>query len=524
MKKSKFDLSHERIMNMRPDGTLYPILCEDCMPGDVWKGNSQIFARMSPLVSPIYQRFDVYVHYFFVPYELVWKNWRQFISPEHTDAAFTEGIDNPVFPAFSVGQVGDPPTDFGRASRAQIAPGTLADYLGIRINNDDVSDAATNPMFSMLPFRAYQLIWNEHYRDPDLQEKIQISREDGVNLDPATPLNAGNETYSMSFRQKNLEKDYFNSSRPFAQKGNPVTVMTHGAPITDTNGVVLFTDSGEPMTSGLTLKSESANFLSLGFTGTSADATGANIDSFASFTIEDLRYGNAMQKFLEKIYRSGNRYTNYLRSFFGVKGRDQRLDRPEYIGGGRQPFNISEVLQTSQSDTTPLGTYGGRGITYSDHSFRYEVMEHGVIMGLVSITPRVSYMHGVRKQFLHTDRFDFPIPDFAHLGNQEIKSIEATGITDDATSTFGYTDRYGEYKFIPSTVHGLFRTDAYLKTFHASRNVVSPNIASDMITVNSLDVARVFASNDLDDSILVACQNRITAIRPLPRLSVPGLF
>lgn len=514
MKKSKFDLSHERIMNMRPDGTLYPILCEDCMPGDVWKGNSQIFARMSPLVSPIYQRFDVYVHYFFVPYELVWKNWRQFISPEVIDNP-EEDPTQPVFPAFGVNEAGLPPTIGGLASRTQVGPGTLADYLGLRVNNEDASDVATTNKFSMLPFRAYQLIWNEHYRDPDLQEKIQISREDGVNLDPATPLNYGNETYSLAFCKKNLEKDYFNSSRPFAQKGQPVTVQSVssvGSPETtfnvdgDTTNWPILVKPGGDLTSAVDV------------------SVPENIYLNSEFSIEDLRYANAMQKFLEKIYRSGNRYTNYLRSFFGVKGRDQRLDRPEYIGGGRQPFNISEVLQTSQSDTTPLGTYGGRGITYSDHSFRYEVMEHGVIMGLVSILPRVSYMHGVRKQFMHTDRFDFPIPDFAHLGNQEIKSIEATGVTDEVDSTFGYTDRYGEYKFIPSTVHGLFRTDAYLKTFHAARNVVAPNIQSDMITVNNLDVARVFASNDLDDSILVACQNRITAIRPLPRISIPSLF
>lgn len=515
MKKTNFDLSHERLMTAKPDGTLYPVLVEDCIPGDIWKGNTQIFARLLPLVSPIYQRFDIYLHYFFVPYELLWDNWKNFIAPENIDSNLLPEGTEYVFPAFGI-KAGAAVS--GYADNSNFNVGYLADYMGLRMSQTGVQN--TTGKFSSMPFRAYQLIWNEHYRDIDLQNPIEIVKTDGY--DDAT------ESAQFVFLNRNLEKDYFTSARPYAQKGDPASVIT-SVPSVNSNIQEAYINVGVDgvYTPIGGLQKDANEHLKLtnvaaGHLGTT-EAVGFNTGAW--FSIEQLRWANATQKFLEKLYRSGSRYTNILKSFYGVHARDQRLDRPEYIGGGRQPFNISEVLQTSQSDLSPLGTFGGRGITYGDHNFRYEVKEHGLIMGLMSIMPRVNYLNGIRRQLMHTDRFDFPIPDFANIGNQEIKTHEATGILEDESNTFGYTDRYAEYKFIPSTCHGAFRNDEYLKTFHCGRVCSqSEAIDADFIVPNwTLDIERIFAT-DSTNPVLLTVQNRIKALRPIPRVSIPNLF
>jgi len=526
MKKTAFDLTHEKKMTMKPDGTLYPIFYQKALPGDSFKGNTEIFGRMIPLVNPVFQRYDVFVHYFFVPDRILWDNFENWLTPEHVGMYPNDSFD---FPAFGIQpSVG---TDVDAANVDNFTARSLADCFGIQINHDieyGHLPLASRPdiLFSSLPFRAYQTIWNDHYRDVDIQEKILVKKTDGyVDADEANQFN---------FLKKNWEKDYFTSARPFAQKGEPITVMTktkfpstgYGYPAGHRDGTEL-----ENPTTYINLKIEDSVVKST-FTG--VNENNFELNTGANFTIEQLRWANAMQKYAEKLYRTGTRYKQYLKGFFDVRSSDARLDMSEYIGGGRQPFTIGEVLQTTPTEESPLGTYGGHAVTFGQHKFNYRCEEHGQIIGLVSIMPRASYIRNINKQLVVTgDIYDYPVPDFAHLGNQEIKKFEFSGDLNAETpfEVFGYTDRYAEYKFIPSTTHGLFREDANLRLFHASRIV-----QGDAVSLNheflecsaSDDTDRVFAV-EMDgpfstDPVLLNVVNRCTALRPLPKKSLPDFY
>lgn len=526
IKKSAHDLSNERKMTFKPDGTLYPIFYQRTLPGDVFRNKTEIFGRMIPLLYPVMQRYDVFVHYFFVPDRLIWNNFREWISPEYAtnQPPFTH-----IYPSFKV--KGDNIADDSAAHIGNFTCRSLADCFGIQLNHDPAYfdlplTRVPDLKFSSMPFRAYQLIWNEHYRDVDIQDPILVFKGDGYSDQ--------DEANQFNFLQRNWEKDYFTSARPFAQKGEPVSVLTHPTPTFNGATEILQVENDGSLTrsstrlDGGTVK-DNNNIIGDGL---------VQFDTNAGFTIEDLRWANAYQKFTEKLYRVGTRYTQYLKGFFGVKSSDARLDRPEFIGGGRQPFTIGEVLQTSvgtefEPASSPLGSYGGHAITVGDHKFKYYCEEHGQIIGLLSIMPRASYMNTINKQLLINDVFDYPIPDFAGLGNQEIMKYELSGDLN-ATTPFevlGYTDRYAHYKFTPSTVHGLFRKDLNLRNFHAARTVEGDTVALNEPFIQctaSDDTDRVFAvemSGPFStDPILCNIINRCEALRPLPRKSIPGLY
>ena len=215
MKKTAFDLTHERKGTYKPDGTLYPILCQRLVPGDVFKGNTEVFGRMVPLVGPMMHRFDVYIHYFAVPDRLVWDNFEKFRSPEFTGLIPPEPI---VYPAFGIRH--DSYNNNGAVPHWRLGVGSLADHMGLQLTPNIVvpNDADSDVKFSSLPFRSYQLIWNYHYRDVDLQEPINVLKTDGYDNDSGQ--------FQFEFLKRNWEKDYFTSARPFAQKGAPVRVST----------------------------------------------------------------------------------------------------------------------------------------------------------------------------------------------------------------------------------------------------------------------------------------------------------
>lgn len=499
MKKSKFNLTHERQITMKPDGTLYPIMCERVLPGELWRGNHQMFGRMIPLLYPVYHRFDLFVKAFFVPDRLVWDNFRKFVSPEYTGDRPDEHPNFPAFVPSNLSQLQtlgiDQPV---HAPISRMYPNSLADLLGYQfgysesnpwpIDDLTLSGLSSQQYFSSLPFRAYQLVWNEHIRDIDLDSPIPVAKTDGYNND--------NEEVQFSFLKACVEKDYFTSARPYPQKGAEI-------------------EAAVPIV-GATLD----------------DPEGGGAEVQGSFSLKDLRWANAVQVLYEKLMRRGSRYPEYLKSVFGVNYSDARIDRPEYIGGGRQPFVVSEVLQTSQSEVSPLGTFGGHAVTVGASDWKYKVEEHGMVMVLAYILPRSKYLNTVRKQWIVSDAGgnnleDYVIPEFAGLGNQEVKNVELNGklqATFNPDGTFGYQERYAHLKFIPSTVHGLFRTDANLLNFHAARlNMESAVLSDEFVHLHpDDDINRIFAVDDTDP-ILMSVINRVEAVRPLPRISIPHL-
>lgn len=483
------------------DGKLYPILCEAVLPGDVWKGTSNILGRVTPLVQPIFGRFDIRTDFFFVPNRIIWDNWRAFISPDDNQ------LDNqPVFPAFKVKHplvVSVPDA----VVLSKVQAGTLSDYLGCGLPAVyQFPELVTTDTRSMLPYRAYATIWNEFYRDQDLQDEVVVRKGDGFIRE--------DDEHLLDFLHANWEKDYFTTARPWAQKGAPATV-----PLSMQN---LVTPDGSPAVNG-DVYIDGGNLVD----GNNEDVTVAG-----GFSIEDLRYANSLQRWLERNSRRGTRYIESLMSHFGVRVPDYRLQRPEFIGGGRQPLVISEVLQTNNNptDETPLGTYAGHGISSGTHTFSYSAQEHGYIIGLMRIVPRSSYMNVVRRDFLKTDRFDFFWPDFAHLGEQEIKKSEVNGRyafdASDESPAFGYTERYAEYKFIPSSVHGNMRSDAILANFTPARNIGNATDAGELngffvSMKNTSGYERIYAIDEYDP-YLVQIHHNITAYRPVPRNSTPG--
>lgn len=533
MKKSAFNLTHERRGTYRPDGTLYPILCQRLAPGDVFKGSTEIFGRMIPLVGPVMQRFDMFIHYYAVPDRIIWDNFTKFRSPE-----FIGQIPPtpPVYPSFKVRALNkiNPASDTVPIN--QLGVGSLADHFGLQFQPgfEPADDDDTGSLkFSSMPFRAYREIWNYHYRDVDLQQPLVVKHSDGFVWD--------DEQAQFSFLKRNWEKDYFTAARPYAQKGAPVIApLGDNTLVENVDGIIprpVLRSPNGLVISGVTSLQAAATTGELRV----SDGSGAVIDPNGSLevnggiSIAELRWANAYQKWTEKLYRTGSRYKEFLRGVFGVRSSDARLDYPEYIGGGRQPFSIGEVLQTAQSEEAPLGTYGGHGITSGNHSFFYRAEEDCQVIGLLSIMPRSSYLTSVNRQFVIDDMYDYIIPDFAGIGNQEIKNFELGGhfgTGHDYAGTWGYTDRYAQYKFIPSTNHGLFRTDTNLLNYHSSRIIEGGEdnpLDDEFIQVTGADnVDRVFAfgmyGQDGTDPIICNIINRCTGIRSLPRKSMPGLY
>jgi len=497
IKKSAFDLTHSKSLTCGYKGMLYPILCEALVPGDSFKGNTNILARVTPLVQPIYGRFDIRTDFFFVPNRLVWDNWQKFISPEINQ-------DEPVFPCFRPTK--DDSTGPINLLAYNLRPGTLADYLGCGVEQSTVTTNDSDVRISLLPFRAYHLIWNEFYRDQDLQEPLELYKGDGYG---------GILNENTQMRYANWEKDYFTTARPWAQKGSPASVPV------SFDHIVKKEDGGVPMYGEVFLEDNAFH-----------DGNGKILSAESGFSIEDIRYANSLQKWLERNARRGSRYIEAIKSHFGVTTPDYRLARPEFIGGGRQPITISEVLQTNSDPTseTPLGTYAGHGISSGEHNFSYTAYEHGYIIGLMRIVPRISYQNVMRKEFFKNDRFDFFWPEFAHLGEQSVKKYELNSrfmFVNKGNTDFGYQQRYAEYKFIPSTVHGAFRDDALLSNFTPALNIGG---ALDDANLNDFYVSqqntagfeRVFAIPDYDP-FLVSIIHNITAYRPIPYASTPKL-
>jgi len=496
-KRNLFDLSHDKKLSCSM-GKIIPIMCEEIIPGDKWKKSTSVFLRLAPMTAPILERVNVIVHDFFVPLRLVWPESEKFFSGG-------ENVTDPAIPF--------PYMDITDANKYRVMPGTLHDYLG-GATLPTGGTITVNNRVSQLPYRAYQLIWNEYYRDQNLQAKIDFPTT-------STPLtDDGTISRLLDIRAKAWEKDYFTSALPFTQKGNPVNIP--GDVNYKPTSSVLDSTTGLPYTNGGTLNAGTGNG---NFTvANTVDVRLDNVDSI-SMTINDLRRANKLQEWLEKNARGGSRYIETMLAHFGVKSSNKLLQRPQYLGGSKNGVQISEVLSSWGTEGgLPLGEMGGHGISAgSNFMFNHFFEEHGFVFSLMSIIPKTSYLQGQAKFLNKFDKFEYAWPSFGHLGEQEIKLPElwvdyATG---NAEEIFGYQSRYAEYKFGRNTVHGDFKDT--LDHWHMGRIFATkPQLNEQFIA--SDPTQRIFANTEeADHKCYVHIYHDIKAFRPLPLFGTPTL-
>lgn len=533
--RSLFNLSHEVKLtgNM---GWLYPIMCQEVIPGDTWKINSEVLCRFAPLTAPIMHRVNLKLNYFFVPFRLIWNDWEEFITGGEDGTSF------PVKPYFEVTSL---------HAKTVMKQGTLADYLGFPTpdeNNDP--DGSQTFKYDALPFRAYSLIWNDYFRNQNLQDELSISLDSGKDT-----------TTNFNLQRRCWEKDYFTSALPFVQRGEPVSIPIDGGDVTiagkagrDVDVIVGTINSKDNAGVYTQMQMHSSGgdrtFLSsVGDGDAFIDDENVNLKgkisasdiasklegsiSNVNGTINDLRIAYRLQRWLENNARAGSRYIEQLLSHFGVKSSDARLQRPEYLGGYSTPIVISEVLQNSgvqvDSDGEPIGTPQGNMAGHAmavdkSHYVKRYFEEHGFVMGILSVMPRTGYQQGLPRQYQRESRYDYYFPEFANLGEQAIKQNEVYfdfSTPSGDTTTFGYQQRYSEYRYIPSTVHGDFRGD--LRFWHLGRVFnIPPALNSNFVQADPRD--DVFSVNDPTiHKLWIEVYNDVRAVRPMPKFAIPTL-
>jgi len=505
-----FDLSHDRKFSGKI-GELMPISVMEVVPGDKFNIKATNMTRFAPLLTPIMHKASVYCHFFFVPNRILWPNWENFISGGE------DGLADPTFPTVDL----TIPTQYGTQ--------TLADYLGLPTGNQLQNVSA-------LPFAAYQKIYQDYYRDENLIPKTDVSVTDGTQ--------SNTDIIELSEMKKRAwQHDYFTSALPWTQRGPEATIpLGTTAPINWENNAssstfvrdnatgnlipnANFGGSGEFYTdSSANLKSDQPQpkFIDLD----NSDHLYADLTNATASSINDLRRAFRLQEWLERNARGGARYIEIITAHFGVRSSDARLQRPEFLGGSSTPITISEVLQTSAnaSEPTPQGNMAGHGVSVGSSNYvSYRAEEHGYIIGIMSVMPKTAYQQGVPKHFKKLDKFDYYWPSFANIGEQPIYNEELyhqNNPTD--AEVFGYTPRYAEYKYIPSTVHGEFRTS--LNFWHMGRIFsTKPTLNQDFIECDSAEVERVFNVLDGEEHLYVYLHNEVKATRLMPYYGTPTI-
>lgn len=526
--RSEFDLSHQKRLTMRM-GLLTPVLCTEAVPGDTFRGNTEMLVRLAPLLAPIYDSIQVFVHVFFVPNRLLWEDWEEFI----TGGRLGVGVDPeeaPVPPYCDLGDTLDEDAGFfGKSS--------LADYLGcpLFLTLGEILGPADfdGCKIDVMPFIAYQLINYEYYRDRNFVPDNDYFPFASGLVDPEVfPW-----LYYMNTRS--YMHDYFTSALPFTQRGEEVLMPLAGTGSVNYSAVSTLHDvAGDPYTpaspEGLQVYSDST----LGLEPlSSGNLQLHNIDNVlldaSSVSINDFRSAYALQVWLERNAVGGSRYTESTRAHFGVTPQDSRLQRPEFIGGGRIPVKISEVVSTAYSlneteNVVPQANMAGHGISYGNmNTFSYFCPEHGFIIAIASIMNPPSYHQGLPRMFYHRRSFlDYVWPTFAKLGEQAVDKVELYANPTNLTETdgefplFGYQSRYADWKFIANSNHGDFHDTLMFWTLtrHFEN---SPTLGNAFVLFEDSTQDRIFAVQDTDN-FWIYVHNRLSVRRALPYFGTPN--
>lgn len=486
MKRSKFALSHTKLFSCDM-GELIPCGLFEVLPGDTVQQATSALVRASPLLAPVMHPVHVRIHHWFVPHRLVWDDWEEFIT------GGPDGNNASVFPTVTIG------------GGTGAAVGSLADYLGVPTGVNNIECSA-------LPFRGYALIWNEWYRDQDLETELTIDTSDGTD-----------STTSLTLQHCAWEKDYFTSSRPFEQKGPSITIPLGTQ--ADVKGIGFAGTTGSNFTNVTSRESDGTSpvYANARYTdnqGIAIDAdsssttTGrpqiyADLTGASAITVTALREALALQRFEEARARYGSRYVEYLR-YLGVRSSDARLQRPEYLGGGRQTIQFSEVLQTAEG-TNPVGELRGHGIaSLRSNRYRRFFEEHGYVFSFMSIRPKTIYAQGLNRHWNRRIKEDFWQQELQHIGQQEVLNKELYAAHATPNGVFGYQDRYDEYRRQESQISGEFRTSA-LDFWHMAR-IFSTDPALNNTFVSCVPPERSFAVPS-EDVMYVMAQHSIQARR-----------
>lgn len=509
MKRSKHSLSHYKLTSLKMGG-LYPVGLVHVNPGDTFQHATSCMIRCSPLVTPPMHPVHVRIHHWFVPHRLLWDNWQNFIT------GGPDGLNASAFPTITF-------------PKANIVPQSLCDYMGLPAA---VGGTANDITVSALPFRAYALIFNEWYRDQDLTTALTISQADGNDT-----------TTNVALQNCAWEKDYFTTARPWTQKGPVVDIPLAGsAPI---KGLTIQTGQVSAASGSVGFGPTSAQditntqpawnpALQTMFISAQSNAAASNTNRpqiFADLTgvsatdIDTLRKAFAVQRYEEARARYGSRYTEYL-SYLGIRSSDARLQRPEYLGGGKQTIQFSEVLQTGVTtggSTAGVGNLAGHGIgAVRSNRYRRFFEEHGYVITLMSVLPRTIYVQGIERHLLYRVKEDFWQRELEHIGQQQINLAEVFGDTATPTNVFGYQDRYDEYRRVESKITGQFRT-SILNDWHFGRIFSSaPTLNSSFVVSDPTN--RPFADQTGDDTLYAMLSHSIQARRLVAKTGHSFIF
>ena len=513
-------------------GYLVPVYVDEVLPGDTFNLKMTAFARMATPLYPTMDNLHLDSFFFFVPNRLLWDNWQKFMGEQAKPGDSTSYLI---------------PTQTSPAGGYDV--NSLQDYMGLPTKGQLAATATVT--HASLWTRAYNLIWNEWFRDQNLQDPVQVDTGDGP--DDSTKYN---------LKKRGKRHDYFTSALPWPQKGESVSLPLgtqapiFGSPTFDNvvklNGVQSGWTARGPADQAwggkidmdgdkVKVDGTSANFLKFDPMGTLStgafDPTGlyADLSDATAATINQLRQAFQIQKLLERDARGGTRYTEIIRSHFGVISPDARLQRPEYLGGGSTPININPIAQTNSSTvtgtTTPMGTLAAIGTALAlNNGFSQSFTEHGVIIGLVSVRADLTYQQGLPRMWSRSTRYDFYFPAFANLGEQAVlnKEIYVTGDATQDNAVFGYQERWAEYRYKPSQISGLMKSTAAgtLDGWHLAQNFTSlPTLNATFIEENP-PVSRALAVGEVANGQQFIFDSffEVRMARPMPMYSVPGLI
>lgn len=517
--RSKFDRSHAHKTTFDA-GKLIPVFIDEVMPGDTHTMSVTQFSRLATPLHPIMDNIYMDTHFWFVPMRLVWEHWVNFMG-ERDDPD-----DNPD--DYSVPQTS--------VILNAVEPSSMYSYLGIPKRAGAVSPIQISALYT----RAIALIWNEWYRDQNLQPRVAFSKDDGPDNTSAYLLNG-------SCLPRGKRKDYFTGALPWPQKGDPVYIpLGDSAPVVANSNIaasITTSDPGSSLYVGGTLGAAPGHIftpsgLPSGDTTTvlrgyiyqsqfnDADVV-ADLTQATAVSINDLRTAVQVQRLLERDARGGTRYIELIFSHFRVKSDDARLQRPEYLGGGSQHVVVNPIAATATAEGVPQGNLAAIGTVIAKAGFQKSFTEHGIIVGLVSARADLTYQQGIHRHWFNQHRYDFPWPAFAHLGEQPIlmREIYATGDDNQDLDVFAYQERYAEYRYKPSYITGLMSSEqsGSLDVWHLSQDFESAPAFNASFIVENPPIDRVIAVPS-EPHFIADFWFDYKSDRPLPVYSEPGLM